>query len=523
MVIFGMTLLLITGSILHILTLKATFAQFLQEQPTGEIGTASNNSAGASVGLISVVISKINPLSPPFLMALKKDGIFLCADDLVPAFVKIINSPHNCTLTYSPTHDSIVTMETPLKLYPRLIESRVAEALADTPVVLIAGPRQAGKTTLARSFAGKQGMHYLTLDDELTLLAAKEDPVGMIRSLDRTVIDEIQRAPRLLLAIKKSVDEDRRPGRFLLTGSANLMALPTVADSLAGRMETLTLLPLSQSEIHGPAVNWLDSVFAGHIPEMSMPLIGDALFEAVLRGGYPEAVSRITTRRRTAWTRQYIDALIQRDVRDVAGLEKLSHLPRFLRALAQVSGQLCNYTQLGGQVGLDHKTVVRYMGVFEQMYLLKRVEVWAKNRLNRMVKTPKLQFIDSGLLGTLADLSAIGTTTDRGRFGNVLESFVYGELLKLGTASDRDYDLLFYRDHDQYEVDVVVEDASGRLLGVEVKASATVKATDLRGLKRLASLAGNQFTLGVILYDGAETMPLGDRLWAAPISTLWGR
>ena len=192
-----------------------------------------------------------------------------------------------------------------------------------------------------------------------------------------------------------------------------------------------------------------------------------------------------------------------------------------LRALAQVSGQLCNYTRLGGQVGLDHKTVARYMGVFEQMYLLKRVEVWASNRLNRMVKTPKLQFIDSGLLGTLADLSTMEAATDRGRFGNVLESFVYGELLKLGTAADRDYELLYYRDHDQYEVDMVVEDAGGRVVGVEVKAAATVKATDLRGLKRLASLAGDQFTLGVILYDGTETMPLGDRLWAAPISTLW--
>lgn len=319
------------------------------------------------------------------------------------------------TLTHSPTHDSIGAMEIPVTIYPRLIKSHVVEALADTPVVLIAGPRQAGKTTLVRSFAAEYGLHYLTLDDELTLLAAKEDPVGMIRSLDRTVIDEIQRAPRLLLAIKKSVDADRRPRRFLLTGSANLMALPAVADSLAGRMETLTLLPLSQSEIHGPAVNWLDSVFAGHIPKMTQPLVGNALFDAVLRGGYPEAVSRTTARRRTAWTRQYIDALIQRDVRDVAGLEKLDHLPRFLRALAQVSGQLCNYTQLGGQVGLDHKTVVRYMGVFEQMYLLKRVEVWAKNRLNRMVKTPKLQFIDSGLLSTLADLST--STTDRSRFG----------------------------------------------------------------------------------------------------------
>ena len=202
-------------------------------------------------------------------------------------------------------------------LYPRLIEMRIAEALADTPVVLVAGPRQAGKTTLVRQMA-IEGMRYLTLDDELTLLSAKIDPVGMIRSLDRAVIDEIQRAPQLLLAIKKSVDEDRRPGRFLLTGSANLMVLPAVADSLAGRMETLTLLPLSQSELQGSTANWIDAAFAGKLLEVNMPLTGEKLVEAVLRGGYPEAISRTGARRRTVWARQYINAIIQRDVRDVA-------------------------------------------------------------------------------------------------------------------------------------------------------------------------------------------------------------
>ncbi len=413
-------------------------------------------------------------------------------------------------------------MNSPPPLYPRRIETRVVEAMTDTPVVLIAGPRQAGKTTLVRQLAN-QGLRYFTLDDALTLLAAREEPVGMIQSMDRAIIDEIQRAPQLLLAIKKTVDEDRRPGRFLLTGSANLMALPTVADSLAGRMETLSLLPLSQSEMHGTTLNWLDNVFSGHLPKVSTPLVGEALVEAVLRGGYPEAVSRASSRRRTAWARQYIDAIIQRDVRDVAGVDKLDQLPRFLRALAQVSGQMCNYTQLGGQVGLDHKTAARYVSVFEQMYLLKRVEVWASNRLKRMVKTPKVQFIDSGLLSTLLDLTPATAKQDRSRFGHVLETFVYGELLKHTTTADDDYQLLYYRDHDQFEVDIVIENAGGQLVGVEIKAAASIGLNDLRGLKRLASIAGDQLKLGVILYDGIETLPLGNRLWAMPISTLWGQ
>jgi predicted AAA+ superfamily ATPase len=413
-------------------------------------------------------------------------------------------------------------MSTPLTVYPRHIEPRVIEALTDTPVVMISGPRQSGKTTLVRRVAATHGMRYLTLDDEMTRLAAVEDPVGMIRTQDRAVIDEIQRAPQLLLAIKKTVDEDRRPGRFLLTGSANLMTLPAVADSLAGRMETLSLLPLSQSEMHGGTANWLDSVFSGRFPEPHIVLTGNELVEAVQRGGYPESVSRATVRRRTAWSRQYIDALIQRDVRDLAGVDRLDALPRFLRALAQVSGQLCNYSKLGGQLRLDHKTAARYVGLFEQMFLLRRIDVYAANRLSRVVKTPKLQFIDSGLLATLLDFSPAVAGQDRSRFGNLLETFVYGELRKHAATADGDYQLLYYRDHDQYEVDLVIEDAGGQLVGVEVKAAASIKSSDLKGLKRLASTTGDSFKMGVVLYDGEEIMPLGDRLCAVPISTLWG-
>jgi predicted AAA+ superfamily ATPase len=406
-------------------------------------------------------------------------------------------------------------------LYPRRIEQRLAEALLDTPVVLLAGPRQAGKTTLVRQLAAK-GLRYLTLDDELTLLAARADPVGLIRSLDRAVIDEIQRAPQLLLAIKKSVDEDRRPGRFLLTGSANLMALPLVADSLAGRMETLSLLPLSQTEIEGHSANWIDQAFAGQLLKTDALALGDALTDRVLRGGYPEAITRDSAKRRMAWARQYVDALIQRDVRDVAGIDKLDQLPRFLNALAQTAGQMCNYSQLAGQVGLDGKTAARYAGVFETMYLLKRVDVWARNRLSRVVKTPKLQFIDAGLLAMLMNLGIEEVRRDRSRFGQVLETFVFGELLKHTTSAEGDYQLLYYRDADKVEVDIVIENAAGQLVGVEVKASATVKASDLRGLRKLAALAGDQFKMGVLLYDGAETLPLGDGVWAAPLSSLWG-
>ena len=405
-------------------------------------------------------------------------------------------------------------------IYPRYIQPRIVEALADTPVVMLSGPRQAGKTTLVRQFAG-ESRKFITLDDELALLAARQDPVGFIRSLDCAVIDEVQRAPALFLAIKKSVDEDRRPGRFLLTGSANLMALPTVADSLAGRLEILTMLPLAGCEMQSSSGKWLDSVFDGRVPKTSRPEVGSKLVEKVLRGGYPDAISRATPRRRTAWAKQYIDALIQRDVREIANIDKLDQLPKLLKSLAQMSGQLCNFTQLGGQVGLDSKTANKYLAVFEQMYLLRRVEPWSNNRLNRIIKTPKIQFIDSGLLSMLLDLNEASAARERSLFGRVLECYVYSELLKLATWAERNYALHTYRDKDQVEVDFVIEDQAGQIVGVEVKAAASISASDLVGLKKLAVLAGKQFIAGIVLYDGNDTLPIGEGLWAVPISTLW--
>jgi len=409
-------------------------------------------------------------------------------------------------------------------IYPRYIQRQVLEALSDTPVVLLSGPRQAGKTTLVRQLAGSE-RRYLTLDDELTRLAAKEDPVGFIRSLDHVVIDEVQRAPDLLLAIKKAVDEDRRPGRFLLTGSANLMALPSIADSLAGRMETLVLLPLAQCEITpdpGASLSWLDRLFADDVLSARQPAVGGALVDKVARGGYPESIARTDTRRRKTWAKQYIDSLIQRDIKDIASIDKLDQLPRLLRALAQTAGQLCNYSQLGGQVGIDHKTASKYIAIFEQMYLMQRVQPWSGNRLSRLVKTPKLQFIDSGLLSVLLDFS--DPLRQRNLFGQLLENYVYAELRKQATWAEGDYNLFYYRDKDQYEVDFVVENTAGKLIGIEVKAAASVSVGDLAGLKRLASVAPQHFHAGIVLYDGTETLPLGRvngrPLWAMPIATL---
>ena len=393
--------------------------------------------------------------------------------------------------------------------------------MTDTPVTLVVGPRQSGKTTLVKHLLGLDAA-YLTLDDETTFLSATNDPAGFIQSLkDAAIIDEIQRAPMLLQAIKRSVDENRKPGSFLITGSANVMVLPRVTESLAGRMETLALLPLSQGEIHGVNNKWIDMVFAGQVPVPDRPLRGSDLVEAVLCGGYPEVLSRSSHRRRSVWIKQYLDALIQRDVQDIANVEKLTMLPQFLRALSLAAGQLCNYARLGAKVGLDHKTSSKYMTVFEQMFILSRIETWAANRLKRIVKTPKLQFLDSGVLAYLLGLTPSGLQDDRSAFGSVLETFVFSEILKHQANSEENYYIYHYRDHDKNEVDIVIENARGDIIGVEVKAGSSLSSKDLQGLLRLGKVAGKHFKGGLILHDGERLFPLGNKISSAPVSSLW--
>ena len=406
-------------------------------------------------------------------------------------------------------------------MYKRFVGRRVEEALLDTPVVLVVGPRRAGKTTLVRKM-GDEDRFYITLDDQTVLEAAQSDPVGFIRGLDRAIIDEIQRAPDLLLAIKKTVDEDYRPGRFLLTGSANVLTLPRVADSLAGRMETIRLLPLARAEVGGMPPLFLDRLFEGNLRGGGAALVGDELVRLALLGGFPEAISRESERRRQDWARAYLTSILTRDLRDIAEIEKFTELPKFVRLLAEHSGQLVNYSQLGGGIGVSHKTGQRYVGLLEQVFLISTLQPWYTNALKRIAKTPKLHFLDSGLLATARGLSFDRVKNNRDLFGALLESFVFSEVLKLMTASEMRLTPHHFRDQQMREVDIVLERDDGVVAGIEVKASATVKSSDFGGLRSLAEACKERFAYGVVLYDGKDVVPFGDKLAAAPTSILWG-
>jgi len=406
---------------------------------------------------------------------------------------------------------------------PRHLTQNVQESLLDTRVVLVNGPRQCGKTTLVRQLAGD--MRYITLDDPNMATLAQQDPVGLVRQLDRAIIDEVQRAPQLMLALKMAVDEDQRPGRFLLTGSANVLALPQIADSLAGRMEVHTLLPLSQAELQQRPNDFLQRAqkqdWPFTRPELAPPpVIGNKHVEHALAGGYPEMRRRATNARRQSWARDYISNLMERDVRDIAQIEHLSQMPRLLTVLATQCGQLLNAKQTGAQLGLDTRTLDKYITILERLFLIQRLPAWSRHEGNRLIKTPKLHFLDAGLQATLQRLSPELLLTQRTRWGATLETWVYAELRKAIALSADMWFLSHYRDKDQVEVDFVLEDSLRQVIGIEVKAAAHVTPQDFKGLKRLQALAGDSFITGIVLYDGTHALSFGNGLWAIPLSAL---
>ncbi len=397
-------------------------------------------------------------------------------------------------------------------------------ALTDTPVVCLVGPRQSGKTTLAQALDTRR--RFISLDDLDYRRTAQDDPHGFLAELpDFVAIDEIQKAPDLLSAIKISVDRDRRPGRFLLTGSANLLQIPTVTESLAGRMEIQLLHPLTEAEKERRPGHFLRAFLNGDLRSTRPADLRDsglALPERLVLGGYPEILGRSPERARQ-WHRNYLGQIIERDVRDVARVREPIEVLRLLEALAIRPAATLNVSRLANGLDFRRETVLHYLSVLERLFLIRRLPAWHSSESKRLVKSPKVHLLDSGLTATLAGRTTEDWLENRAAMGGLLETFVVQQLIAQAAWTDPDLRFWHYRDRDQAEVDLVIT-RRRKVWGVEIKAGSAVEPRDARGLSRLAAVCGDQFEGGIVLYTGEGVWRLGDpRLHSVGVCELWER
>ncbi len=406
----------------------------------------------------------------------------------------------------------------------RKIMSKIEAALADTPVVLVHGPRQAGKSTLVQYLATTmKGAHYFTFDEAQILSLAKADPETFLAGLTGPIIlDEVQRVPEIFLAIKLMVDRNRKPGQFLLTGSANVLLLPQMADSLAGRMEMIPLLPFALTELSQSTLNFIDAIFSTECNvNISTAEKQADLWPNILRGGYPEMITRHNAKRREAWFEAYLNSILSRDVKNIAHIEGLTELPNLLSMIAARCCGLLNFSELSRSTKVAQTTLKRYMILLEMTFLISLLKPWSNNLNKRFVKSPKMMLNDSGLLAHLLGVDSTTVLSMGNQRGMLLENAVYCELYKQKSWSELRTQLYHYRSHDNIEVDFVLESADKRVVGIEVKAASRIGAEDFKGLKNLAEISGEQFYRGIVLYTGDKIIPFGQKLLAMPVTSLY--
>jgi uncharacterized protein len=409
-------------------------------------------------------------------------------------------------------------------MYKRWVEQNVLEALEDTPVILLHGARQSGKSTLAQQLGRERNALYRTLDDATQRAAAENDPYTFLETgAKMLIVDEVQRVPELFLAIKTLVDRDRRPGRFLLTGSANVFLLPRLSESLAGRLEVVTLHPLAQGEIEGNTPDLIDFMFGDALEKrlIKQPRFESTnLLERIVAGGFPESVAR-SSRRREAWFDGYITALLTRDVRDISQIEDLSALPRLLTLLSSRVMGLLNLADLSRTLDIPQTTLKRYFALLEAVFMIQLLPAWSRSTARRLIKAPKLMLMDTGLTASRMGWTADYLESHRSSIGFILEQFVALELLRMAGNSAARPGVFHYRTASNLEVDVVLESRLGRVVGLEVKASQSVTSSDFGGLRALREDAGEAFHAGFVVYSGSEFVRFEENLWAFPIAALW--
>jgi predicted AAA+ superfamily ATPase len=408
------------------------------------------------------------------------------------------------------------------RLVRRHAERSILDALGDTRVVLVNGARQSGKSTLLRQIARTDTAEWRDLDLPLVRQAAQADPTGFVDYPGMMVIDEIQRVPELLLPIKVRVDNDPRPGSYLLSGSARVLGLRALPDTLPGRMETIELWPFSQGEIDEQPDGFIDAIFT-HGPDLRhTSQVGRAEYaDRIVRGGFPEAVARTSPLRRQRFHDSYVADLIARDVAQLSEIERSAQMRALIRLLAARSGQILVAAALGSEAGMSQGTALRYLSLLEEVFLIKRVPAWSRNISSRATSAPKAAFVDSGIAANLLGADSRSLIRPGGQFGPLLEGFVLMELARQATWSTERTDLYHYRTKDKVEVDAVLENRQGKVVGVEVKAASTVGPDDFSGLRHLAQRLSDDFIAGLVLYTGQQTLSFGQGMLAMPVGALW--
>jgi len=410
-------------------------------------------------------------------------------------------------------------------MYQRYIANPIIEALKDTPVIVINGARQTGKSTLCRQLVeeGNFDGQIMTMDDPTTLTAAQVDPLGFLQDLSpHAIIDEVQRAPELFLSIKKLIDENRKGRRLILTGSADVMVLPQVADSLAGRIEIHNLWPLSQTEIVGKRSRFLNTLVESEGPFRSYKHNWKDIIEAVQTGGYPEALQRESEARKAKWFESYIGAVLQKDIRNLANIEGLTQIPNILQLIGTRIGSTVNFSDIARLSVVKNTTLQRYMALLEHVFLILKIPAWIPNIEGQFVKSPKVFLNDTGLLCHLRGESVDSLIANRTTAGAFLENFIVMEIIKQLSWSGLFLKPYHFSIHSGAEVDLVLEDRKKQLYGIEIKSTASVSQNDFKGLKRLAEIAGKKFKKGIVLYSGENTIGgFGENLQAVPLSAVW--
>ena len=410
-------------------------------------------------------------------------------------------------------------------MYDRHIQSAIFDALADTPVLLINGARQTGKSTLCQRIVEQSTFdwRFVTMDDPATLSAAKNDPMGFLEDLgSHVIIDEVQRAPELFLPIKKLVDQDRDNRRIILTGSADVMMLPKVGDSLAGRVEIHKLWPLSQDELHGEPSSFIKTLTDPDASFVATVTHWPDIAAKMRIGGYPESLSRKAANRRRRWFDDYLTAILQKDIRDLSNIEGLNDIPNILKLLATRVGSTLNMAEISRLSGVKNTTLKRYITMLEHIFIIVPIPAWTRNAEGEFVKSPKIFLNDTGLLVNFTGREDDTFLAQRAHAGPYLENFVVMEIMKQLSWSEQSLKPYHFSMHRGAEVDLVLEDRLGGLYGIEIKSAASLQKNDFKGLKHLADIAGDKFQKGTVLYSGSECLSgFGEKLQAVPINALW--